>query len=122
MIEIKNLTKSTDIVSLLPGILGVPGVSGIPVGSDMPMGIDLIEMLPDTAFPMHTHPGAHILYVLSGQGTVTIDSETYPTRPGDCYFVPADIPHSVGAHSEHRVLAIGFPHKKLRDRERMAEI
>jgi uncharacterized cupin superfamily protein len=83
------------------------------------MGIDLIDMNPGTAFPLHTHPGAHILFILKGEGTVTIGEEVYATRPGDCYFIPGDLPHGVGATQHHKLLAIGFPHKGLENPQRM---
>ncbi|HET8846978.1 MAG TPA: cupin domain-containing protein [Ktedonobacteraceae bacterium] len=106
---------------LLGGIRGKSGVRGIPVGLEISenMGIDLIDMDPNTKFPLHTHPGSHILFVIEGKGTVTIGETTYITRPGDCYFVPAELTHGVGATEHHQILSIGFPHKSLNDPERM---
>ena len=83
------------------------------------MGIDLIEMDPGTSFPLHTHSGAHVLYVLDGVGTVTIDGVVHPTKPGDCYFIQADEPHAVGAVERHRLLSIGLPHRTVDDPQRM---
>lgn len=113
--------KETSWIPILPGIRGRQGTRGLPSGFDIHenIGIDLIEMLPGTAFPTHTHPGAHLIFVVKGKGTVTIHKQTYLTRPGDCYFVPADVPHAVGAVEHHQILAIGFPHKPLSDPERM---
>ena len=86
------------------------------------MGIDLIELEPDTAFPLHTHTGAHIIFVLRGKGTVTIGGTVHSTQPGDCYFIPADVEHAVGAIDLHQILAIGFPHKAIDDTDRMHEV
>ena len=117
---IVNLNQA-DWLPLLPGIYGRSGVSGLPsaLNTHHVMGIDLLDMEPGAAFPLHTHPGAHILYVLEGEGSVTIDGQTFVTRPGDCYFIPGLLPHAVGAIQHHRLLAIGFPHKELEDPYRM---
>lgn len=108
-------------VDMLPGIRGRSGVAGLPPDLTIAgkMGIDLIEMEPGTSFPLHTHPGAHILFVLEGEGSVTIAGRTYTTKPGDCYFIPGDASHAVSASQRHTLLAIGFPHRALTDPERM---
>lgn len=110
-----------DWVAMLDGIRGRRGVTGTPsqLGVSHPMGLDLIEMEPGTSFPSHTHPGAHILFVLEGEGTVTIGGRVHRTRPGDCYFVAADEEHAVGALGRHRLLSIGFPHRAVDDPDRM---
>jgi quercetin dioxygenase-like cupin family protein len=117
---IRNLYEA-DRIPLLPGIYGYSGVAGMPADMDLAerLGIDLIDMEPGTAFPLHTHPGSHILFVLEGRGTVTIGDICNTTKPGDCYFVPANIEHGVGALDHHRLLSIGFPHKALDDPQRM---
>lgn len=117
---IRNLYEAEWVV-LLPGIRGCSGVCGLPPGLDTneTMGIDLIDMDPGTAFPLHTHPGAHILFILEGEGTVTIGEEVYVTRPGDCYFIPGDLSHGVGATQHHKLLAIGFPHRGIKNPQRM---
>ena len=109
-------------VDMLPGIRGREGVAGPPpdLGVECEMGIDLIEMEPGTSFPLHTHPGAHIFFVLEGEGTVTIADRTYATRPGDCYFIPGDASHAVSASQRHTFLAVGFPHRALTDPHRMS--
>lgn len=108
-------------VPILPGIRGRSGVCGIPPGLDVHanMGIDLMDMEPASQFPLHTHPGGHILFILEGEGTVTIGEHIYLTRPGDCFFIPGGLQHGVGAIQQHRFLAIGFPHKSLQDPTRM---
>ena len=115
----EGIPKYIHATTLLPGVTGVSGVSGVPAGDEKPLGIDRIIMEAGTEFPQHTHPGAHIIYVLEGKGSITIGGEIYWTSPGDCYFVPADIPHSVGALERHIILAIGYPHKAIEDPERM---
>ena len=117
---IKNLYEA-EWVPLLPGIRGRSGVCGLPPGLDVQdnMGIDLLDMEPNTSFPLHIHPGAHILFILEGKGTVTIGDQVHITRPGDCYFIPGELEHGVGAIEHHQLLSIGFPHKALDDPARM---
>lgn len=103
-----------------PGIVGNAGVRSLaPGSSDEYLGVDLIDMAPGSSFPLHTHPGSHILFVLEGSGTVTVGDQTVRTRPGDSYFVPAELPHCVGATERHRLLAFGFPHRAIEDPARM---
>lgn len=117
---IRNLYEE-DWLPVLPGIRGQRGVQGFPLGEEanIPMGIDLLDMESGTQFPLHTHPGAHILFILEGQGTVTIGDHVYTTRPGDCFFIPGGLQHGVGAPQHHQFLSIGFPHKSLEDPSRM---
>jgi mannose-6-phosphate isomerase-like protein (cupin superfamily) len=118
--RIRNVLEG-DWVTMLDGIRGRRGVTGLPrhpMGLDH-MGLDLIEMEPGTSFPCHTHPGAHILFVLEGEGTVTIRGDVHRTCPGDCYYIDAEEEHAVGAVGRHRLLSIGFPHKQIDDPARM---
>ncbi len=106
---------------LLPGIRARAGIKGLPPGMyvDDYMGADLIDMEPGTQFPLHTHKGGHILFILKGEGTVTVGEQVYKTHPGDCYFIAGDLPHGVGAIKHHQVLAIGFPHTAVDNPSRM---
>lgn len=121
---IRNLYEDVEWVEMLPGVRGASGVRGLPPGFELDenMGLDLIEMDGGTTFPRHTHTGAHILFILEGKGTVTMDSKVYETRPGDTFFIPGGYEHAVGAIERHKFLAIGFPHKQIDDPERMAVI
>ena len=46
-----------------------------------------------TVSPTHDHPEEQFGYILSGAFEVTIGDETRLLRAGDCYFIPANIPH-----------------------------
>jgi len=120
---IRNLYRA-EWVQLIPGARGCAGVRGFPSDisdelSNLPLGIDLLEMEPGAAFPTHTHGGAHILFILKGKGTVTMDGTVYPTEPGDCFYIPGHFAHGVAAIEKHSFLAIGFPHRALNDPLRM---
>ncbi len=106
----------------LPGIRGRAGATGF-TSSGHALGADLIEMAPGSAFPLHTHPGDHMLYIVSGTGLVHVGEIDYPFGRGDTILVPASLPHGVripvDAPSACQFLAVGMPHRALAARDRM---
>jgi quercetin dioxygenase-like cupin family protein len=99
---------------------GAPA-TGLPLHSNGHLGADILHVPAGKQFPVHTHPGDHLLYCLRGTGTISVDGQTYPIRPGDLYMVDGLVPHAVGAGPEEHVLvAIGAPHKPVDSPERMA--
>ncbi len=108
--------------TLLLGIRGKTGATEI--GSDgEEIGADLIEMQPGSAFPLHTHPGDHILYAISGCGSVTIDGEPRTFVAGSTFYIAGSYPHNVGTSPEEIepfvVLAVGHPKKHVSAHDRM---
>jgi quercetin dioxygenase-like cupin family protein len=106
----------------LEGIRGKSGASEI--GSDdLLIGADLIEMQPGSSFPLHTHPGDHILYAISGYGTVKIDGEVHRFEAGSTCYIAAERPHNVGTYPDapgpFTLLAVGHPQKHVSDMDRM---
>jgi quercetin dioxygenase-like cupin family protein len=85
------------------------------------LGADILWVPATKKFPVHTHPGHHLLYCIAGTGTITVGEETYAVGPGDLYMVDGLVPHAVGAgSSDHVLMAIGAPHKPVDSPERMA--
>ena len=82
-------------------------------------GVDLLRLKRGESFPLHTHPGHHLLLVVSGVGTITMDDKEYVVRSGDLYLVEGEVPHAVGAISDHVLAAFGAPHKMPDDEARM---
>ena len=112
----------------LKGIRGRPGA--VSIGLDgAEFGIDAIQMDQGTAFPLHTHPGDHILYVLTGSGFVFVDGVDHEVRAGDSIFIAGELPHGVrtAGYLDGRrnrgeplvFLAFGHPHMPLSSSERM---
>ncbi|QKG93994.1 cupin domain-containing protein [Halorubrum salinarum] len=64
-------------------------------GADL--GCSLYELPPgERSWPYHYHAAnEEALYVLGGEGTLRLDGESYPLRPGEYAAFPADEP---GAH------------------------
>lgn len=117
----------------LAGAIGVRGASE-------EIGVDLLELQPGAAFPLHVHPGDHILIGALGAGTIRVEGVAYPITPGTTVFVAADLVHGVGTHESleaipekwgrsrdafvlaagtFRLYAVGVPHKHVSAEDRM---
>lgn len=86
------------------------------------LGIDLIRLDRGEGFVPHTHPGDHILLPVLGAGTITYDGDVYPSNAGEVYIIEGDVPHGVGAITEHAILAVGAPHAPIDSDERMTPV
>lgn len=48
--------------------------------------------------PTHQHDdGGHVLYIVSGRGTVTLEGKTVPLKPGLVLHIPQGVVHSIKA-------------------------
>lgn len=98
---------------------GAPA-TGLPLVSNGHLGADILHVPANGKFPVHCHPGDHLLLCLAGSGTISIGERTYQVSPGDLYLVPGEVPHAVGAgDQDHVLVAIGSPHKPVDSPERM---
>lgn len=106
----------------LEGIRGKTGISAVSKTGGS-IGIDLMEMSPGSEFPLHTHEGDHILFIIEGIGQAFIDGVNYKLEKGDAIFVPPEYPHSFktmpGYENVFTFIAIGHPHKDLDRIDRM---
>ena len=85
------------------------------------IGVDMLVVPPGTGFPVHVHHGHHLLLVLAGRGTFSLNEETYEVEPGDLSMIEGSVPHAVGNPFEqpHVLLAVGCPHRELDSEDRM---
>ena len=61
-------------------------------------GVANVHVVQVTKGTPHVHTGYdEVYYVLSGTGTITLDRETYPLRPGSVVVIPAGVAHSLAA-------------------------
>lgn len=104
----------------LPADMVNTQATGLALAGGDELGVDLIAVEAGSGFAPHTHPGDHLLIVVSGRGTVTWDGRIWPTRPGMVYFVPGLAPHAVGAIDDHLILAVGSPHRPVDSEDRQA--
>jgi quercetin dioxygenase-like cupin family protein len=108
--------------AVLEGIMGSVGASEI-IDSGVEIGVDRLYMEPGSAFELHTHPGAHILYVLKSRGCIHINGVDYELGQGDTVYVPADYAHGIKTNplveQPFELLAFGVPHMPLSSQDRM---
>ena len=83
------------------------------------LGVDFIELEAGAKFPLHVHPGAHIVFVLEGKGELTIGKNVHNTDAGDSIYVPGSIEHRVAAIEKHKIIVIAVPHQALDNADRM---
>jgi quercetin dioxygenase-like cupin family protein len=104
------------------GITGASGARALSTGNRAFMGMDRILLTPGSSFPLHTHEGDHLLYVLDGSGAVHIDGKDYKLAAGDSIFVPAAYPHGLrgpAAGSSLDIVAFSIPHHPVDSATRM---
>jgi quercetin dioxygenase-like cupin family protein len=120
-LSIKNLGELAAAVAQIGvPVHGAPAL-GLPLHTNGHLGADLLHVKAGDRFPVHTHPGDHLLLCLAGKGTISVGKITYNVVPGDIYMVDGLVPHAVGAapDAEHVLVAIGAPHKPVDSPERM---
>ena len=92
----------------------------------MRIGVDRIVLQPGSEFELHTHPGDHILYVLSSRGIIHVDGTDFVMRAGDTVYVPANYAHGVrtepSVSDPLEILAFGVPHTPLDSPRRMTVV
>lgn len=100
------------------------GGEGVPLVKDGPFAADLIRFAPGRGVGMHTHPGAHILIVISGRGTVECGEATVPLDPGVIYLVPSGVAHAVRANPdcELRLLSVASDHRPVTSADRLETV
>jgi quercetin dioxygenase-like cupin family protein len=110
-------------IGLAPQPVPMPktaAATGQSVLSNGRLGADLIHLPAGECFLPHTHPGDHLLFVLAGKGTITINGKITGTSAGQAYLVEGLRVHAVGAITDHVILAVGAPHRAIDDPDRQA--
>lgn len=109
--------------NVLEGITGIAGAAAITMLSNEEIGVDYIEMEPGHDFPLHTHPGDHLLVFLEGQALVHINGTDWLATAGFSIFIPGEYAHGVktvpGFAGTLRFIAFGHPHKHIHGTDRM---
>ena len=96
--------------------------TGSSLVSNGQLGADVVRLAAGDGFVPHTHPGDHLLIVIGGRGTITYGGRIYPTEAGQIYLIEGEVPHAVGAVTDHVILAVGSPHKPIDAVDRMAPL
>lgn len=119
MLKIMNVYDFAGLAPL-PAPVAQSEATGQPMLTNGHLGVDMLYLPPDYAFPLHTHPGDHLLFIIRGDGTVEFDDRTYHTAPGDLFMIEGGVPHAVGAgRAGQWLLAFGAPHKAVDSPDRM---
>ncbi|HZX19965.1 MAG TPA: cupin domain-containing protein [archaeon] len=92
--------------------------------NDSRLSCHKIRIPPKEEYPIHEHPSEHIILLLNGTGWMKLwknnKQHSCDLRSGDVFFVPANVPHQVGAYSSGAdMLAISCDSKSLTDPERL---
>jgi len=101
---------------------GTSSASGRELVTNGDIGADLIRLPAGAGFVPHTHPGHHILTIVAGIGTMTYGGRIYETHAGQTLLIEGGIPHAVGAITDHVILAVGAPHKRIGADDRMVPV
>lgn len=87
------------------------------------VGADMLVLPPHARFPVHIHPGHHLLLVVAGTPTFSLDGVVHDTPEGTLMMVEGGIPHAVGAGTSGAVIvAFGSPHSELDSEHRMTVV
>lgn len=74
--------------------------------------------LPDGALvPRHHHPQEQFGYVIRGGFRVQLGDEMAEIHAGDCYFVPADLPHEFVALGDTEAIDVFSPTRDVLSHE-----
>lgn len=84
-----------------------------------PFGADLIRFPPNGCVPQHTHPGSHMLFVLSGSGWVDCDGLSFFLSAGDCYLIPSNKNHGIRAITEFTLISVADNHRDAGSEDRL---
>lgn len=84
------------------------------------LALSVVEWAAGSEVPRHQHPGsAELLYIISGGGTLSVGSESYPFAAGDAIHIPPDQPHGGKFAPGEKTVAVQFfapagPEQKVR--------
>ena len=85
-------------------------------------GADIIRFSAGEGVQNHTHPGDHILFVLSGSGYVIYEGHGEPLVPGICYLVKGEADHAIKASTDLVLIAVGNNHQRVDQELRMTPV
>lgn len=107
----------------LPVQMRKSDATALPLVARDGFGADVISFGPGQCVERHVHPGAHILFVLEGEGELTYGDERWHLEEGLCYLVPPMVPHAIHADPDSRedlvLVAVGDDHRPVWSAERL---
>lgn len=95
----------------LPGRSSADPLDGLEAASSL----RIVRLEPRVARTAHRHPRSEeVVYVAEGRGWVWRDGEREPVSAGDCFLVPAGVPHATVPETPMTLVCF-FPHPDLDD-------
>lgn len=82
--------------------------------------LNLVELGPDAAVPLHSHPHEQLGFVVSGEIVMTIGGEDHRLGPGGAYTIPGDVEHA-GAAGPDGCAVLDFFHPIREDYRALIE-
>ncbi len=95
-------------------------ITGEALVSNSDLGADLMFVPGGRGFEPHTHRGHHMIFVISGECTVTLGSDIHRLVAGEVCLIPGNIAHAVTGVTDTMILATGSsPHMPIAAEDRM---
>src|SRR2546426_5421731 len=95
-------TSSLDVIERLPGWRGRYFHSPS-------MTFAHYDFVRGSSIHEHFHPQEEVYEVIEGEVEMTIDGKVQIARPGMVAMVPSNVPHSVNALTDDRVIIVDYP-------------
>lgn len=108
-----------DVPGDLPMQMAASDGRGLALVKRGAFGADLIRFAPGTGVAEHTHPGDHVLIVVSGTGWVDYDGVPHRLEQGAIYLVPGAVRHAIRAESELSLVSVANDHRDVGSPERL---
>lgn len=117
MLQIKNYKSisATDWLSMVAS-----EAIGLPLVQSGCFAADMLDFGSQQKTSLHTHPGSHILFIVSGHGWLDYDDQTHDLELGTCYFVPGSVAHRIRSSKEGlTLLSVSNDHRPVNSSERV---
>jgi len=89
-----------------------PGLRRQVMADSEPMMLVRHRMEPGWVGAAHSHPHEQLIYIVSGEITLTAGGDTYHLRSGDSLMVPGGMEHQATATAESEVLDVFTPSRE----------
>lgn len=84
------------------------------------LGADLMFVPAEKGFEPHTHHGHHLIFVISGECTVTLGADIHRLLAGEVCLIPGHVAHAITGIADTMLLATGAsPHMRIDAEDRM---
>lgn len=100
-IEFSKAIALADILEYKPG-----QVISITLAQNEALSITLFALPKGEEISTHITSGDAFVYILDGTADITIGGETQPVKEGETIVMPSDVPHSLNAQHNFKMLLV----------------